>query len=224
LIANVEGTENAIGNRFGKVVVTDEEFEAPSKKESLSLGEKRKAEGIAYHAFLEAFDFGLLWDENGEAISKEALTELMEERLTAFTKEYPESGALLDQAQLVGILSNPVFYTLRGKRLYKEQQFLASLPIRDTYAQKTGESERFTADEEMIFQGAIDLLAVDDETGRVCIIDYKYSSHDKEYLLERYRLQLELYRLATAKTLKIDPSKIDCVIVNIRLGFQVDVP
>ncbi len=228
------------GIGFGKVVVSDEEFERVDDTEDDGIGadifgidvlsahssrDKAKAEGVAYHAFLERFNFGLLWDERGEPIAKECLTRLIEECLSAFAKEDERACALLDKAQLTEILSNPVFYELQGMRLYKEQQFLVTLPIKDTYAKRLGAESDLseTVDsEEMIFQGAIDLLALNETNGRVRIVDYKYSAHDGEYLRERYRLQLELYRLATAKILKIEPSKIECAIVNIRRGFQVD--
>ncbi len=220
-----EHTEGAVhGVGFGKTIVTDEEFEGGTYDGGISTSarEKAKAEGIAYHAFLERFDFDLLWDENGAPIEKDRLTCRIETCLNDFIKKNQESGALLKKEQLVAILSNPVFYTLRGMRLYKEQQFLAALPMQDTYAKKADFSMVLPEGEEMIFQGAIDLLAVDETSGRVRIIDYKYSAHDADYLRERYRLQLELYRLATAKTLKIEPSNIDCAIVNIRRGFQVE--
>lgn len=216
---------------FGKVLLTDEEFEKEECAEAadgLSAGsarERAKAVGIAYHAFLESFDFGLLFDERGEKIGKERLARLVEESLTAFALKDEERGALLKKERLIAILSNPVFYELRGMRLYKERQFLAALPIKDTYGKRAGADASVSAlseDEEMIFQGAIDLMAVDEESGRVRIVDYKYSAHDGAYLKERYALQLQLYRLATAKALKIDPSEIECSIVNIRRGFQVD--
>ena len=220
-----EHTEGAVhGVGFGTTIVTDEEFEGGTFDGGISTSarEKAKAEGIAYHAFLERFDFDLLWDENGAPIEKDRLTCRIETCLNDFIKKNQESGALLKKEQLVAILSNPVFYTLRGMRLYKEQQFLAALPMQDTYAKKADFSMVLPEGEEMIFQGAIDLLAVDETSGSVRIIDYKYSAHDADYLRERYRLQLELYRLATAKTLKIEPSNIDCAIVNIRRGFQVE--
>ncbi len=214
---------------FGKVSAVEEEIEDLLESGGVALAgsarEKAKAVGVAYHAFLERFDFGLLWDENGQSITKEFLTCLVEESLSAFLREDKEGGSLLDKGQLVEILSNPVFYELRGMRLYKEQQFLAALPIKDTYAKRADADLNLSAcerGEEMIFQGAIDLLAVDESSGRVRIVDYKYSAHDGEYLRGRYALQLELYRQAAAKVLKIEPSKIECTIVNIRRGFQVD--
>ena len=100
---------------------------------------------------------------------------------------------------------------------------MASLPVKDTYGRKLGaDADLATREdgEEMIFQGAIDLLAVGEDEVR--IIDYKYSAKDGEYLREHYAPQLELYRLATAKILRMPIEKIRCSIVNIRRGFQVD--
>ena len=71
----------------------------------------------------------------------------------------------------------------------------------------------------MLFQGALDLLAVGEE---VQIIDYKYSTRGAEELKAHYKPQLDLYKLAVAKIMKIDPAVIRCSIVNIRKGFQVD--
>ncbi len=211
---------------FGKQIVTDESFEESENEGAVRSSRDRAIEeGLAYHAFLERFDFALLWNEKGEPIAKAPLTCHVEALLEQMAETDGDACALLDKGQLVRILSNPVFYELRGARLYKEQQFLAALPIKDTYA-KRADADRallgLDKTEEMIFQGAIDLLAVDEDGGRVRIVDYKYSSHGAEYLRERYRLQLDLYRMAAAKVLKIEPSRISCSIVNIRLGFQVD--
>lgn len=184
-------------------------------------GRQRAVEtGLAYHAFLEKFDFSRLYGGDGLPVEKSALREAIAD---ALEKCGAETVVLLDLEKLVGILSNPVFYELRGMRLYKERQFLASLPVRDTYAKKQGipsELAQRQDDEEMIFQGAIDLLAVGEE---VRIIDYKYSNRSAEDLKEHYKPQLDLYRLATAKSMRIPPETVRCTIVNIRRGFQVDV-
>ena len=131
---------------------------------------------------------------------------------------------LLSEEKLVEILSNEAFRKLRGKRLYKEQKFLVNLPVRDTYAKKSGVDPILTEKEgeSIIFQGAIDLLALG-ENGEVQIIDYKYSKGGAAYLSEHYRPQLMLYRQATAKILHIPLEKIRCSIINIYHGFQVDV-
>ena len=143
--------------------------------------------------------------------------------LLELQKTDAEKAALLSVDKLIDILSNEVFDSLRGKKLYKEQQFLVSLPVKDTYGKKKSENAPLLmrdSGEEMLFQGAIDLLVVGEDEVR--IIDYKYSKKNATSLLERYRPQLELYRLAVAKTMKIAAEKIRCSIVNIYLGFQVD--
>ena len=183
-------------------------------------GETSKEVGIAYHAFLENFDFDLLYREDGEKRSREELGALVEEMRN-------EGGMvemkLLSSDKLVDILSNSAFARLRGKRLYKEQQFLVSLPVRDTYA-KREDADPILAqgEEEMIYQGAIDLLGIG-EDGETQIIDYKFSKGSAAYLRAHYRPQLELYRQAAAKILRIPPEKIRCSIINIYHGFEVDI-
>ena len=176
--------------------------------------------GLAYHAFLEKFDFSLLYDENGEAVDRDTLRERI---ATAYAQATDiENADLLSVEKLTDILSNEVFYGLGDMLLYKEQQFLASLPVKDTYAKKAGAGVPECGDgEEMLFQGAIDLLAVGEEEVR--IIDYKYSGKNAEYLKERYKPQLELYRLATARIMNVPKERIRCTIVNIYRGFQVDI-
>ena len=80
-------------------------------------------------------------------------------------------------------------------------------------------NEQLSSDE-VLFQGAIDLLAVD-ENG-AWIIDYKYSRKGKDALKASYAQQLDLYRLAVAKSLHIDKTNVRCSIVNIYKGYQVD--
>ncbi len=178
-------------------------------------------EGTAYHAFLECFDFSLLVDERGEKIDKTALKMLVESFLETLIDSDVEIE-LLSKEKLLEILSNPIFYEMQGARLYKEQEFLVSLPVRETYARRADAPplllEREDG-EEMLFQGAIDLLAVGEETR---IIDYKYSTRGAEELKAHYQPQLDLYKLAVAKIIKIAPKDIRCTIVNIRRGFQVD--
>lgn len=175
--------------------------------------------GIAYHAFLEYFDFSLLL--GGERLQKSELLEYAEETLIKMQNNGVQGLELLEKEKLVEILSNSVFYELQDMRLYKEQQFLVALPVKDTYAKKADGSEKLSeVEDEIIFQGAIDLLAVGDGFAR--IIDYKYSRLSTTRLKEKYRLQLDLYRQAVSKILRIPQEKIRCSIVNIYRGTQVE--
>ena len=211
-----------ISGQESKVVAWDERETYENEAEIAWEGESLRAEtsvekGLAYHAFLEKFDFSRLYGEDGAPISREELLSLIGE-------EYEKSDdPLLSVEKLVEILSNPVFFELKDMRLYKEQQFLVSLPVSDTYADKAGMENLRNAPktEEMLFQGAIDLLAVGENEVR--IIDYKYSVRNPDSIKEHYRLQLRLYKNAAAKILKISPEKVRCTIVNIYLGYQVDV-
>ncbi len=191
--------------------------------ERYGKGETSAETGVAYHAFLEQFDFSKLYHETGKVLSKAELYSVVEDAYKQLQTAGMVELNLLSKDKLVEILSNPVFASLHGKRLYKEQKFLVFLPIRDTYAKRADIPQIQGLDEEeMIFQGAIDLLAIG-EDGSVQIIDYKFSQGGASYLLSHYRPQLDLYKQAVAKVLHVEPGKIRCSIINIYHGFQVDV-
>lgn len=184
-------------------------FDEPKRFDGDSTG---REVGVAYHAFLENFDFSRL-HENGAPVARERLKEIVEETLEKIAPSI-ENAALLAVDKLTEILSNDVFYTLQNKRLYKERQFMVALPVGDTFGRVEG------ADEEIIFQGAIDLMAVGEDGVR--IIDYKYSHKNAEQLKKHYAPQLKLYRMATAKILKMPLERIRCSIVNIYRGFEIN--
>ncbi len=185
-----------------------------------NYGVDAQAQGLAYHAFLENFDFSRLYGQDGTPIRGQDRASAVVAAYQAFERENKDAAALLSVEQLEKILSAPVFYELKDSRLYREQQFLVSLTVADTYAQG-GQTYTPTAlQEEILFQGAIDLLAVGEE---VRVIDYKYSGKTAETLLKEYAPQLHIYRLAVAKILHVEPSAIRCTLVNIKKGYSVEV-
>lgn len=194
-----------------ETIGADEEgiFDEPKRFDG---GTGREA-GVAYHAFLELFDFTKLYDQEGAPLTGERLKTLVAEEVTALSDEI-ENAKLLSVDKLTEILSNEAFYALKGKRLYKERKFLAVLPVREVFPE-LGE-----VDGDTIFQGAIDLMAVGDDGVR--IVDYKYSHKNADELKAHYAPQLALYRAATAKILRIPPENIRCSIVNIYRGFEVE--
>ena len=196
-------------------------FDASSFDKDIQTNEEI---GTAYHAFLEDFDFGLLYGEDGKFIGKDRLQTLVVETLQKANEGGRYAVNVLSEEKLVEILSNPVFQSLRGKRLYKEQKFLVALPVCDTYAKTKNADPAWKEEkkEKVIFQGAIDLLAIGEE-GDAQIIDYKFSKGGAEYLAEHYRMQLTLYRQAVAKILGLEESRIRCTIVNINHGFEVEI-
>ena len=179
--------------------------------------------GSAYHAFLEHFDFARLDGVKGDkkalaAVAAEALIEMQSQGV--LDEEY---FLVLQPEKLAEILQGEVFHRLRDVRMYKEQRFMAALPASEVLSVLGEESDGGcpACDEEMLIQGAIDLLAVGD--GWAEIIDYKYSQKGEEALRKTYAVQLRLYRMAVAKILHIPVEKVRCTLVNIYHGFELEV-
>ena len=155
--------------------------------------------GTAYHKFLEYYRFG-------EEISAE-LTRMKKERLLS-----EEECARLSAEQLKKIADVPCLKALAGKRCDRERKFLLSLTPKET-----GGTDGGTA---TIFQGAIDLLFTDGN-GYV-IYDYKFSGLSKEALKEKYAPQIELYKDAVAKGMRVDRASIRAKIINIKSAEVID--
>jgi ATP-dependent helicase/nuclease subunit A len=68
-------------------------------------------------------------------------------------------------------------------------------------------------------QGIIDLLAVDGNNA--VIIDYKYSSKNKEELKNTYKKQLDLYAIAVKRALKLDVCK--KAVLSLKTGEIVEI-
>ena len=123
-----------------------------------------------------------------------------------------EECARLSAEQLKKIADVPCLKALAGKRCDRERKFLLSLTPKET-----GGTDGGTA---TIFQGAIDLLFTDGN-GYV-IYDYKFSGLSKEALKEKYAPQIELYKDAVAKGMRVDRASIRAKIINIKSAEVID--
>ena len=155
-------------------------------------GGTSKEEGIAYHAFLQYVTYGK--DVRGE------LARMVREGLLTSGQ-----AALLDADHLERILALPCLSALAGKRCLREQSFLVRL--------QADEMLETDAADDVVFQGAVDLLVQDDDG--YTVIDYKYSVLSDEALKEKYAVQIRLYRKAVARVLRIDENTVRARIVNI---------
>lgn len=151
-----------------------------------------REEGIAYHAFLQHVRFGHGAAEECERMAREGILSR-------------ETLALLKTEQLENILSLPCLVSLAGKPVRREQTFLVRL--------QADEMLPVSAADDIIFQGAIDLLCEDD--AGYLIIDYKFSARSDAALKERYAVQIQLYKKAVARVMRTDERTIRAVIVNI---------
>ena len=161
-----------------------------------SLPSGREA-GTAYHRYLEKCDFSKR-DRQGVEGELERMTE--GGLLTA------EQRALLSVDRLVKILSMPAFSALEGANVWREREFLCSLPANEVF--------NTPADDKVLVQGAIDLLAV----GRrgVIIIDYKFVRLTPEQIKLKYKPQLDLYKKAVSLIAKVDINTISARIIDLR--------
>ena len=154
--------------------------------------------GTIAHKILENYEFGKDFYGQIERIKSEGI--LSDEQLAKVNLE-----------KIRAALSGGAFDKIRGKTLYREQDFIVNVPAKNISGANS--------DEEILVQGVIDLLAVDADGAEV--IDYKYSSHDKETLKRTYSKQLDLYAYAVERALGLKvKSK---TIVNIFTGETVKV-
>ncbi len=167
-------------------------------------GETGTERGTAYHRFLELCDFSL---KSVEEIKSEIENFLVSGRITDGQR------ALLNAEGLAEILQMPVFENLSGARLFREQEFLCRLRANEILP-------GVSANDWVLVQGAIDLLAECSDC--VKIIDYKYSHKSDEQLIKTYKAQLDLYKKAVAVITGNSFDKISCTIVNIFARRQID--
>lgn len=166
-------------------------------------GETGTERGTAYHRFLELCDFSV---KDEEGISREIDNFISSGRMTE------EQRGLISAAHLSEILSMPVFAGLADAVTWREREFLCKLPAKEIL-------EGVSSDNEVIVQGAIDLVAQGGFGWK--IIDYKYSQKDDGALIKTYSKQLELYKKALSAITGADGSAISTAIVNIYKKRQI---
>lgn len=154
--------------------------------------------GLIAHKLLEYYRFG------GEAFSVQ-----VDGMVKAGILDYER----LDKINLERIkraVTGGAFDCVAGMKLYREKSFLVGIPANMLF-----ETE---STEEVAVQGIIDLLAIDGD--KAVIIDYKYSSLERESLKLKYAKQLDLYAYAAEKVLK--KKVVKKTLVNLFTGETVD--
>ena len=164
-------------------------------------GETGTERGIAYHRYLELCDYSI---KDKAGVGRELERFLQAGLITE------EQYKILDAEEISSILNMPVFGGLEKFELFREREFLCRLPAKDILPA--------TAEDGVLVQGAIDLLAVQKNGGKeIKIIDYKYSHKSDEELKSTYYKQLNLYKKAVSLIMKKREEEIEAVIVNIFL-------
>lgn len=178
----------------------EEEVDESVQKRLFTTGES-VVKGLAYHAFLEHVDFTLPHDRYEAEIDRV---------LQSLPVEYQQ---VLEREKMLQILQLPIFTSLQNATLYKERAFLLQVQARELAALQT------EVQDSMLLQGIIDLLAIQQE--QATIVDYKYSAQSIEKLQERYRHQMQIYKLAVQKAYNV--KQIECYLLNIKSGEMVKI-
>lgn len=157
-----------------------------NKKGKITVGKgKANERGTAYHKFLENLDF------NAKSADNELIRQLSQGVLL------PEQAKLLDKNTLQKIVNSGIFARLDGYKIYREQPFVAGFSAKDVGYEK--------AEGEILVQGIIDLLAVKGD--EAIILDYKATRKSREEMLGKYKTQLEIYKKAVEKVIKLKVKK-----------------
>ena len=174
-----DDTESAEDSLFG-------DASDGNKKSKITVGKgKANERGTAYHKFLENLDF------NAKSADNELIRQLSQGVLL------PEQAKLLDKNTLQKIVNSGIFARLDGYKIYREQPFVAGFSAKDVGYER--------AEGEILVQGIIDLLAVKGD--EAIILDYKATGKSREEMLGKYKTQLEIYKKAVEKVMKLKVKK-----------------
>lgn len=182
------------------------EFFAESRPESLSrLGMTPAERGTCLHKFMQYADFSLA-EQDAEA---------EKQRLIDRGFLLPDEAAVIDPAQVREFFSSSIAERMKkSPRVLREHKFAILLPAGQFDETLSGAD----AEEEVLIQGIIDCAF--EESGTMVLLDYKTDRvKNGEELAERYRDQLDLYKVALEETLGLPVREVS--LYSFHLGQEV---
>lgn len=151
--------------------------------------------GTAIHAVMEEADFKLMYDA-------EQLDGLIASMVENGRLSEAESRAIR-RKELLAFFSSDLAQRMLGvdvRKIEKERPFAMLMKA----AEVLGEREFADVDEDILINGIIDCYFVEDD-GKVVLVDYKSDRiYQDAVFIEKYHLQLELYRRALVSALGMD--------------------
>ena len=156
--------------------------------------------GVIAHKIFELYDF------ESDLDIKEQTTTMVKNGL--ITQEQLNKVNL---DRLNNVLKGGAFDNIKGKTLLRERAFLVNVEA-DKILQTTSK-------ENVLLQGVIDLLVIDGDSAQV--IDYKYSTLNKDGIIKTYKKQLDLYAYAVQKGLNKSVTR--KTIINVYTGETVTI-
>ncbi len=152
-----------------------EEILEKYSNENFSFGGAGVDVGNAYHLALKVLDFSEIYDLKSLNAQIEKNKEVLSESL-----QFIDKNLLLKNILILKDLCGD------GK-IYKEKEFVVKEKICNLISSNL--------QDEILLQGVVDLFVVYKD--KVVLVDYKYSNAKEEkYLIEKYKNQLKLYKIA----------------------------
>ena len=155
--------------------------------ENFKFGDSSVEKGNAYHLMLKVLDFEQI----------ETIEDLHEEitknkNILAESEKLVEKDILYKNILLLKQLSS-------GMKVFKEKQFIMKEKICNLL-------DDVHFEDEILVQGIIDFYSI--KNNEIILIDYKYSqSKNDEYLINKYKNQLKLYKIAFENSLRLKVKK-----------------
>ena len=174
--------------------------------EELSLS---KAEiGTTVHLIMQKLDFN-------EQYTMEKIEELLEELRQKEIITEKQKQAIPKQNILKFTQSDLFCEISKASKVYKEQPFYINIPVKEIYNNSSKEN--------VLVQGIIDLY-FETKENQIILVDYKTDfvpENDENYLKEKYKEQLQLYKKALEQALNKPVSK--TYIYSTYLGKKLEI-
>ena len=146
------------------------------------------------------YDLGKIKELISDLVTREIITEIEAQNINPY--------------KILEFTKSNIWKELKkAKKVYRERPFFINIPAKEIYNQDL--------EEEILVQGIIDLY-YEDENGDIVLVDYKtdYVENGKENdLVEKYNLQLELYKKALEESLNKKVKK--TYIYSVYLGKEI---
>lgn len=182
------------------------DFFAESRPESLSrLGMTPAERGTCLHKFMQYADFDLAEQD----------VETEKQRLVDRGFLLPDEADVVDAGQVRAFFASSIAERMKkSPRVLREHKFAILLPA-GMFDEALPESE---ASEEVLIQGIIDCAF--EEDGTMVLLDYKTDRvRNGDELADRYRDQLDLYKVALEETLGLPVREVS--LYSFHLGQEV---
>ena len=160
--------------------------------------------GTAMHTFLQYADFDRLIASPEKEIERV--------RSEGFISQ--EQSDVIKTEDIKKFTQSSIYSHLcRAEKIYREYRFTVNIKASDV-------DRAFTCDENVILQGAMDCLIIEDDG--MIVVDYKTDKvKNIETLSERYSKQLVLYKKAAEQLFELPVKK--CVIYSVYRGEEIEI-